>query len=48
VRGAIILPHVAGYPEDQIEVLAVEHLRSYLGVGDGDTVALRFPEPELD
>ena len=41
VRGAIVLPHVPGYPEDQIEVVAAEHVRSGLRLEEGDVVVLR-------
>jgi CTP-dependent riboflavin kinase len=40
VRGAIILPHVAGYAADQIEIVAQEHVRQRLGLVDGDLVTL--------
>jgi CTP-dependent riboflavin kinase len=40
--GAIILPHVPGYPADQVEVLSAVCLRRELGVGDGDPVTLRL------
>ncbi len=45
VRGAIILPHVADYPPDQIEILAPENVRQRLRLADGDPVALRIPRP---
>lgn len=41
IRGAIILPEVAGYPPDVIEIIAEGHLRSTLGLADADPVALR-------
>jgi riboflavin kinase, archaea type len=44
VPGAIILPHVADYPSDQIEVLAATNLRRELGLADGDPVTLRVRE----
>ncbi len=44
VSGAIILPHVADYPADQIEVLAAAHLRRELGLADGDPIILRILE----
>ncbi len=44
VPGAIILPHVADYPADQVEVLAAEHLRRALGLSDGDPIVLRVVE----
>ncbi len=44
VLGAIILPHVADYPGDQIEILAATNLRRELGLVDGDRVTLRVLE----
>lgn len=41
IRGAIILPHVPGYPEDQVEVLAEQSIRAALNLQDGDQVTLR-------
>lgn len=41
IRGAIILPHVPGYPEDQVEVLAEQSVRAALSLKDGDGVTLR-------
>ena len=40
VEGAIVLPHVEGYPPDQIEILAEEHVRLCLGLADGDPITL--------
>ena len=37
---AIVLPEVAGYPDNQIEVIAALPLREYLSVADGDNVAI--------
>jgi CTP-dependent riboflavin kinase len=42
LSGAIILPHVPGYPADQVEVLAAACVRTELGLGDGDPVTLRL------
>jgi CTP-dependent riboflavin kinase len=39
--GAIILPHVADYPPDQVEVLTPVSVRGELGLQDGDPVTLR-------
>jgi CTP-dependent riboflavin kinase len=44
IRGAIVLPHVPGYPADQIEIVAAEHVRAGLNVNDGDPVTLRVLE----
>ena len=40
IRGAIILPHVPWYPEDQVEVLAEQSIRAALNLQDGDGVIL--------
>lgn len=42
VPGAVILPDVADYPEDKIEILAPVELRSALNVSDGDRITLTF------
>lgn len=42
VRGAILIPGVAGYPSDQVEVVASLPVRRTLGVQDGDPVSLRL------
>lgn len=44
IRGAIVLPHVPGYPPDQVEIVAAEHVRAGLGLEDGDAVTLRVLE----
>ncbi|HZT08332.1 MAG TPA: DUF120 domain-containing protein [Chloroflexota bacterium] len=41
--GAIILPHVAGYPQDQVELVTAESVRARLGCVDGDPVLVRVP-----
>lgn len=41
VAGAIVLPEVSGYPEDQVEIVAALRLRDALGLGDGDSVEVR-------
>jgi CTP-dependent riboflavin kinase len=46
IRGAIVLPHVPGYPADQIEIVAAEHIRAGLGLHEGDEVSLRVLETE--
>ena len=38
----VIVPHVRGYPEDQVELLADQHLRSVLDLIDGDAVEVRI------
>ncbi|MHB8766903.1 MAG: HAD-IA family hydrolase [Deferrisomatales bacterium] len=45
VQGVIVWPHVEGYPPDVVEVVAAEHLRSRLGLGDGDGCVLELVEP---
>jgi CTP-dependent riboflavin kinase len=40
--GAVLLPNVAGYPKDKIEIVAPVRLKSTLGVGDGDLLTLEF------
>lgn len=35
----IVLPHVAGYPPDVVELVAGENLRDRLGLRDGDEVS---------
>jgi riboflavin kinase, archaea type len=42
IKGAILLPEVAGYPGDKIEVIAPVRLKEALGVRDGDQVTLEF------
>jgi CTP-dependent riboflavin kinase len=41
--GAVLLPNVAGYPRDKIEIVAPVRLKSVLGVEDGDELTLEFP-----
>jgi CTP-dependent riboflavin kinase len=41
VPGAIILPEVAGYPPDRIEVVSAQSIRSAMQLHDGDPVTLR-------
>ena len=40
--GAVLLPDVAAYPKDKIEIVAPVRLKSALGVGDGDLLTLEF------
>jgi riboflavin kinase, archaea type len=46
LEGAIILPHVADYPADQVEVLTAVCVRRELGIEDGDPVTLQLREPK--
>ena len=41
-RGAVILPEVAGYPPDKVEVIAPVRLKDELGVKDGERVTIEF------
>jgi CTP-dependent riboflavin kinase len=41
-KGAIVLPLVADYPPDQIEIVASVNLRSHLALADGDRVTLHI------
>lgn len=45
VDGAIVLPDVEGYAQDQIEIIAPIGLRDALGKSDGDIVVLRIKQP---
>ena len=40
VRGAVVVPDVTRYGEELLEVIAPVHLRSHLGLRDGDRVQL--------
>jgi CTP-dependent riboflavin kinase len=40
--GAVVVPMVPGYPEDQLEIIAAIGLRSALGAGDGDDLTVRI------
>ncbi|MGH7832692.1 MAG: DUF120 domain-containing protein [Candidatus Binatia bacterium] len=40
VDGAILLPHVEGYPPDKVEVVAAMRLKERLKVHDGDLLTL--------
>lgn len=42
IKGAVLLPEVAGYPEDKIEVVAAVRLKDEFGVRDGDQLTLEF------
>jgi CTP-dependent riboflavin kinase len=42
IRGAILLPHVAGYPKDKIEIIAAVKIKEALGLHDGDQITLEF------
>jgi len=40
--GAVVVPMVAGYPEDQVEIISTIGLRDALGVGDGAELVVRI------
>lgn len=42
LRGAVLLPEVADYPADKIEVIAPVRLKDELQVRDGDRIILEF------
>lgn len=42
VAAAVLLPEVADYPDDKIEIVAPMRLKDHLGVGDGDALTLEF------
>ena len=41
-RGAVVLPEVANYPEDKIEVIAPVRLKDELRIEDGERVTIEF------
>jgi riboflavin kinase, archaea type len=43
IGGAILLPEVKDYPKDKIEIVAPMRLKDRLGISDGDTLTLEFP-----
>lgn len=42
VKGAVLLPEVANYPKDKIEVVAPVRLKDHFGVNDGDQLTVEF------
>jgi CTP-dependent riboflavin kinase len=42
IAAAVVVPEIAGYPDDKIEVIAAVGLRDALGLKDGDPVTLEF------
>lgn len=42
IDAAILVPKVAGYPIDKIEIIAAVRLKDHLGVEDGDALTLEF------
>ncbi len=47
IAGAIVLPEVAGYAPDQVEIIAAVGLRAALGLADGDRVEVTLAEEGL-
>ena len=43
VSGAIVLPEVADYARDQVEIIAAIGVREALNINDGDTLILEIP-----
>lgn len=41
VAGAIVLPEVADYPADQVEIIAEVHLRQVLSLADDDVIIIK-------
>jgi CTP-dependent riboflavin kinase len=42
VKGAVLVPEVANYPKDKIEVVAPVRLKDHFGVHDGDQLTVEF------
>lgn len=42
IKGAVLLPEVANYPKDKIEIVAPVRLKEALNLGDGDPLVLEF------
>jgi riboflavin kinase len=40
LKCAVVIPEVAGYPDDYLEVIAADYLRAKLELEDGDTVTI--------
>ncbi len=40
VKGAIVVPEIADYPADQVEIIAAVNLRQALAISDGDVVSV--------
>jgi CTP-dependent riboflavin kinase len=41
-EGAVLVPEIAGYPKDKIEIVAPTRLKDTFGVKDGDPLKLEF------
>jgi len=44
VTGAIVVPEINGYPENQVEIVAAVDLRQHIAIADGDVVRLTVHE----
>ncbi len=42
VKGAVLVPKVANYPKDKIEIVAPVRLKDHFGVDDGDQLTVEF------
>jgi CTP-dependent riboflavin kinase len=42
VTAAVLLPEVADYPKDKIEIVAPMRLKDHLGIADGDSLIVEF------
>jgi riboflavin kinase len=42
VECAVVIPEIAGYPEDAVEIVASANLRKKLHLEDGDTVDIKI------
>jgi CTP-dependent riboflavin kinase len=42
VPAAMVVPHVPGYPGDQVELVAAVHVRTALGLTSGDLLTITF------
>jgi len=42
ITAAVVVPDVASYPDDQVEIIAAVHLRRELGAADGDELSLEI------
>jgi CTP-dependent riboflavin kinase len=44
IKGAVLVPEVANYPKDKIEIVAPVQLKEACGVKDGDCLVLEFDD----
>jgi CTP-dependent riboflavin kinase len=42
IKGAVLLPEIADYPRDKIEVVAPVHLKDAFSLADGDQLVVEF------